>query len=288
MTTTPATNPASTANPETAADPETEGRLDWQIAGDAWAHAAADWAYRFEPYARDAIEHLFGALHVGPDCHLLDMACGSGYALGRAERLGASTAGIDASAGLVEIARRRAPASELVAGTMFELPWEAESFDAVTSVNGIWGGCQEAVDEAYRVLRPGGLIAITFWGPGKALDLRDFFIVVGSTSPGAAEELIGLASIGAPGVCEGMLDSAGFVVSERGATSSIIEAANDDEMWRTLRSPGVVLPSLDHVGEAELQAQVMAAVEPFRAADGSYRLVNELTHVIGRKPATRG
>ena len=266
-----------------SAEPTTE-KADWQIAGDAWAHAALDWAYRFEPYARDAIEHLFSTLEVGPGQAVLDMACGSGYALARAERLGATAAGIDASAGLVDIAMRRAPDADLRAGTMFELPWADESFDTVTSFNGIWGGCQEAVDEAYRVLRPGGSIAITFWGPGKALDLRDFFIVIGTTAPGAAEELIGLASIGTPGVCEDMLGSAGFEVIERDATSSVLEAASDEDVWKTLRSPGVVLPSLEHVGEAELREQVMAAVEPFRAADGSYRLVNELTHVIGRKP----
>ncbi|MGI9599195.1 MAG: class I SAM-dependent methyltransferase [Acidimicrobiales bacterium] len=262
-----------------------ETREDWQIAGDAWSHAAIDWAYRFEPYARDAVERVFDELQVGPSTDLLDMACGSGYALGRAERLGARTAGIDASAGLLEIAERRSPDSELVAGSMFELPWPDESFDAVTSFNGIWGGCQEAVDEAFRVLRPGGAIAITFWGPGHALDLRDFFIVIGTTAPGVAEELKGLASIGQPGVCEDMLETSGFNVVERGATSAVVEACDGGEAWLTLRSPGVVLPSLDHVGEDELRRQVMASVEPYRAGDGSYRMVNELTHVIARKPS---
>lgn len=279
----------TTINPPETCEVDTDStreRADWQIAGDAWAHAALDWAYGFEPYARDAIEVLFDALEVGPGHSLMDMACGSGYALSRAERLGARTAGIDASEGLIDIARRRAPNTDLVAGTMFALPWEDDSFDAVTSFNGIWGGCQEAVEEAYRVLRPGGLIAMTFWGPGRALDLRDFFIVVGAASPGAAEEMKGLASIGAPGVCEAMLETAGFGDIERGATSSVLEATSTDQMWRTLRSPGVVLPSLEHVGEDALRSQVLAAVEPFRAPDGSYRLVNELTHVIARKPAS--
>lgn len=260
-------------------------RPDWQIAGDAWAHAALDWAYGFEPYARDSVDHLFGTLGVGPGRHLLDLACGSGYALGRAERLGATISGLDASAGLIDIAYRRAPSARLRVGSMFELPWADQSFDIVTSFNGIWGGCQEAVDEAYRVLRPGGSMAITFWGPGENLDLRDFFIVVGSTAPGAAEELRDLASIGAPGVCEQMLESAGFTVDERGATSAILEAVDAADAWRRLRSPGVVLPSLRNVGEDELRRRVLAAIEPFRAADGSYRLVNELTHVIATKPS---
>ncbi len=260
-------------------------RQDWQIAGDAWAHAALDWAYRFEPYARDAIDHLFADMGVTEGSDLLDIACGSGYALGRAERLGARTAGIDASEGLIDIARRRAPNSDLVAGSMFELPWSDASFDMATSFNGIWGGCQTAIDEAFRVLRPGGSLAVTFWGPGKALDLRDFFIVLGTTSPGAAEELMELASIGAPGVCETMLENSGFLVTERAATSAVLEAVDSDDLWKTLRSPGVALPSIEHVGEAELKRQVLAALEPFQAADGSYRLVNELTHVVAQKRA---
>jgi SAM-dependent methyltransferase len=262
----------------------TETRADWEIAGDAWSHAAIDWAYRFEPYARDAIDACFDIAGVGPGRELLDMACGSGYALGLAERRGVGrSAGIDASAGLLEIAKRRAPHSELVAGSMFELPWADESFDVVSSFNGIWGGCQRAVDEAARVTRPGGWIFVTFWGPGKALDLRDFFILLGMTGPGVADEMKGLASIGSPGVCEAMLESAGYTVIERGSTDAVLEACDRDDIWRTLRSPGLAVPSLEHLGEDELRARALEAVAPYEAPDGSYRLVNELTHVAARK-----
>ncbi len=259
---------------------ETPTDESWKEAGKAWEHASADWAFLFEPYARDAIETIFTNAGVGAGTALLDVACGSGLALGRAERLGATTAGIDAAAGLIDIARRRAPESDLVVGDMFHLPWGDNSFDTVTSFNGVWGGCDAAVAEMARVVKPGGTVAITFWGPGSKLDLRDFFITLGSTMPVVAEELMDLATIGTPGVAEQMFESAGLTVTERGATSARMEWPDDDIAWRALRSPGVARPPLDHLGDEALRKLALDAISAFRADDGSYLLNNELTHVV--------
>ncbi len=255
----------------------------WMEAGAAWEHAAKDWAFLFEPYARDAVETIFSAANVGGDTAMLDVACGSGLALARASRLGASTAGIDASAGLVDIARRRDQNGDIRVGDMFDLPWDDKSFDLVTSFNGVWGGCEDALVEMARVLKPGGLVAITFWGPGKRLDLRDYFIAVGSSMPSVGEELMDLAQVGVPGVAEEMLTSAGLTVLDRGATAARLEWPDEEIAWRALRSPGVIQPALEAVGEEQLRSMVLDAVAPFRAEDGSYLLNNELTHVIAER-----
>lgn len=255
----------------------------WRDAGAAWEHAASDWAYLFEPYARDAIEAVFDRLGVGAGTELFDMACGAGYAMSVADNRGARVTGLDASAGLIDIARRRVPTADVRVGTMFDLPFADASFDAVSSFNGIWGGCHEACAEAARVLRPDGGFGITFWGPGRALDLRDYFIALGSSMPAMADEMIGLASIGAPGVAEEMFEQAGFDRIERAASRSVLEFPDADIAWRALRSPGLVRPALDDVGEHELRRRLMDVLTPFRSADGSYRLVNELTTVTGRR-----
>ena len=90
---------------------------------------------------------------------MLDIACGSGLAVRIADGLGARTAGIDAAGELVDIARERTPNADLRVGDMFDLPWSDESFDSVISINGIWGGCEAALAESFRVLRPDGRLA---------------------------------------------------------------------------------------------------------------------------------
>lgn len=251
----------------------------WVEAGEAWGHAAIDWAYRFEPYADEAIEAVFTRLGLTAGLELCDIACGSGFALGRAARRGLTVSGLDASAALVEIARRRAPEADLRTGDMFALPWDDASFDIVTSFNGVWGGCQDAIIEARRIVRPGGGIGLTFWGPGRLLDMRDFFIALGSSLPPVGEEMISLASIGTPGVVEGMLTVAGFDSIERWESPSVIELPDAETAWQTMRSPGLVVPALEHLGEEGLRDLLMPTLEPFRADDGSYRIVNHLTCV---------
>jgi uncharacterized protein (DUF1778 family) len=52
----------------------------------------------------------------------------------------------------------------LALGSTFELAWPAASFDVVILINGIRGGCQGAVHEMPRAIRPDGMIGISFWG----------------------------------------------------------------------------------------------------------------------------
>src|SRR5271169_6061533 len=155
----------------------------WEEAGEAWGSRAVDWSCLYEHYSLDMLVALLPRLGVGPGMSLLDVACGSGLAVRVADGMGADVAGIDAAAELVDVARRRTPAADLRVGSMFELPWADGRFDAVLSVNGIWGGCGAALDEAYRVLRPGGLIGISFWGQGPPLAIREVFKIFAVHAP---------------------------------------------------------------------------------------------------------
>src|SRR5580700_6409830 len=212
---------------------------DWRAAGQAWGHRAADWACLYEHYAIDVLVAIFGRLGVGPGTNLLDIACGSGLAVRLATGVGATVSGVDASAELLAVATLRTPDADLRLGSMFELPWRDASFDAAISINGIWGGCEGALDEAFRVLKPGAPLGISFWGEGPPLDIRGIFRPFARHSPKAHHgSMKRLNDIAVPGVAEGMLEATGFVVNERGARISVIEWPDEEIAWRAVSSIG--------------------------------------------------
>ena len=107
----------------------------------------------------------------------------SGFAASLAARRGALVSGIDASDQLVTIATARTPSGNFQAGDMFALPFADDSFDVATSFNGIWKGCEGALEEARRVLVPEGRFGVTFWGRFERLGLMPYFLKVIELSP---------------------------------------------------------------------------------------------------------
>lgn len=262
---------------------------DWREAGRAWGHAANDWSCLYEHYAFEMFTAIFARVGVGPGMSLLDMACGSGLAVRHAAAMGAEVAGIDAAADLMAIARARTPDADLRLGSMFELPWHDATFDAVVSINGVWGGCERALDEARRVLRPGGSIGISFWGNGRPLDLRECFKAFARHAPEEHfDSMKRLNNISFPGVAEEMLGAGGFEVVERGQRISTIEWPDPETAWRAIASTGPAVPALKHGNATALRNDVLTALEPCRDERGVYRFRNDHQFVIAHKPERAG
>ncbi len=259
--------------------------MSWIESGQAWGERAADWAYLFEPYARNANDTLFDQAGVDAGTRLLDIACGSGYAANVAAQRGAEVSGLDASEALIAIARARTPAGDFRVGDMFALPFADGSFDVATSFNGIWQGCEAALAEARRVVRPGGLVGFTFWGAPKRLGLLPYFAALMELSPAEhVEATINQAGTGRPGVAEQMLTDAGLTLAGRGTAEVVNELPDLDLAVRALAAAGPSWPVLQHTGYDRFAAVMREALRPLCAGGLGVRIVSEFGWVIGRVP----
>jgi SAM-dependent methyltransferase len=107
---------------------------------------------------------------------VLDLCCGAGAsAIPAARRAGptGSVLGIDVAEPLLEIARARAAREDLTNvefryGDATRTALSDASFDAVICVFGVFFAADMVgfVAEMWRLVRPGGVLAVTTWGPG--------------------------------------------------------------------------------------------------------------------------
>jgi SAM-dependent methyltransferase len=222
----------------------------WKLVDEGWGRKAVDFATLSEPSNWREYLSIHQLLEVSAGDRLLDVACGSGFALEMARLRGAECAGIDASARLAAIASFRNPASDIRVGDMNDLPWDDGTFHVATSFRGIWGTTPNAVAEIYRVLEPGGKLGLTVWGhlkisPG-AWALAPFRL--------AAEEKVenqaAMVSLGRPGTGEQLLESTGFIDVRRVDVPMAWEFPDPDVFARALASTGPAFEAIQNVGEA--------------------------------------
>jgi len=94
---------------------------------------------------------------------ILDVGCGTGMFLGELAKRGKVVVGIDSSARILGIARKRAGWASLVCADADHLPFEDRSFDVVVSVT-LLQNVPEPVatmKEIARVLKSGGTAIVT-------------------------------------------------------------------------------------------------------------------------------
>ena len=130
-------------------------------------------AYDFDKIAHN-YDRLNRIMSFGLDCRwrrhavrglngtVLDVACGTGDMVVELQKQGCTVTGIDLSDEMLAVARQKAPTATYMIADAEHLPFEDESFDAVTCAFGVrnFVHLEKGLSEMLRVLKPGGCMVI--------------------------------------------------------------------------------------------------------------------------------
>lgn len=258
------------------------------VNGELWGARAEAWSRRQEIHSTPLYEAVFDATGVAAGTHLLDAGCGSGLALQLATGRGATVTGLDASFGLLAVARDRMPDADLREGELEELPYPDKVFDVATGFNSIQfaGDPARALAELARVVRPGGLVAVATWGQPEASDVSNVMAAIGPLMPppppGAAAE--GPFALSAPGRLEAFIEAAGLVPVQTAEVGCPMKYPNLDTAMEGLGSTGVMVVVARHAGEDALRERLGRGLAPFLGTDGSVHMNNTFRFVVARVP----
>lgn len=120
---------------------------------------------RFGVVTDRATAPLLDAARVGAGTTLLDVAAGPGSLTREAAKRGANAVGTDIAPAMVELARKLHPTLDFREASADALPFADDSFDAVVCAFGMghFPEPDRVIAEFVRVLRPGGIAALSWW-----------------------------------------------------------------------------------------------------------------------------
>ena len=199
------------------------------VQGKLWSIAPEYWSKHFEPYFLPLYRKVLEKVDISTGTSLLDAGCGSGLFSSLAIANGAQVTGVDAAAGLLEIARRRNPGNIFLEEDLENLPFADSSFDVVTGYNSFQyaGDFENALKEAKRVLRKGGRLVMAIWDKPELSDGTSVLKAIGSLLPPPPP--------GTPGP---------FALSEDGKVESVLEKLNLKKVYKTRVTCPFIYPNL--------------------------------------------
>ena len=143
----------------------------------------------FTPITGLAIDSLLDAGRIEAGSKVLDVASGPGLVCGAVRDPGGHPTGVDLSSRMVERARQLYPGIAFQVGDVERLPLADASFNAVVSNFGLghFPRPEASVVECVRVLRPGGMLAFSWWDTLEKQRLQAIFreaITASGAKPG--------------------------------------------------------------------------------------------------------
>ena len=255
-----------------------------RVQGELWSARASDYAEIQETLFLPLYEDVLRRPELASVGTLLDVGCGPGLAAQTFARKIAVIAGVDAAAPFVEIARARVAGGDFRVAEMEVLPHADHSFDIVTGFNAFQYATSpvQALREARRVAKPGGLIVIAVWGLPETCEAAGHLKALGALMPPPPA--------GAPGPFalsdENKLRT---LATEAGLTPlTIVDVPcpwiypDLETALRGTLSAGPAERAIRNSSFERARDAVTAAIAPYRTASGAYCLNNTFRYLVAR------
>lgn len=252
------------------------------VQGELWGGAPEDWGELQEPTGAPIYEAAFDAMGVDDGCRLLDVGCGSGFALGLAHKRGAVVSGFDASEAMLGVARARLPEADFRQGDLERLPYDGDAFDAVTAFNSVQYASDpvQGLREIRRVAVPGAPVAVATWGDPERCEGKVLIGAVGSLLPPPPPGAGGPFALADPGALEALVEQAGLTAERALEVSAPFVYADMATAERANLSAGPTRLAINHAGIDAVRDAFATALAQFVRADGSVRIDNVFRVVI--------
>jgi ubiquinone/menaquinone biosynthesis C-methylase UbiE len=221
-------------------------------------------------------DRVVAAAQLQPGDRVLDAACGTGV-LARAARERVTTSGtvvgLDTNQGMLAVAKQVMPQIEWKHGRAEALPFDDASFDAVVSQFGLmfFEDRQRALREMWRVLRPGGRMAVAVWdrlenSPGYSKITALLQRLFGDKAADALRAPFGL---GDKAVLAQLFAAAGIPDIAIRTQDGLARYPSLDAMIYTEIKGWTLADMLDDAQYARLRTEAARELAPFVAGDGS-------------------
>jgi SAM-dependent methyltransferase len=188
-------------------------------------------------------------LRLAAGASVLDLCCGAGASAIRSAHAvgpGGAVLGIDVAAPLLELARDRAAREGLAniefrQGDAIATGLPDGGFDAVVCVFGVFFAADMAafVAEMWRLVRPGGVLAVTTWGPGLFEPASScFWETVREVEPSLYKAFSPWDEITTPEALAGLFSGAGVPGPAVVAAAGQHQLGHPDRFWDIVLGTG--------------------------------------------------
>ncbi|MBM3659758.1 MAG: methyltransferase domain-containing protein [Actinobacteria bacterium] len=245
----------------------------------------------FARISADAVDRLA----LTPGQRVLDVACGTGHAAipaARAVGPAGTVTGADLAEPLLALARAKAAAeglsqADFVAGDFRTLPYPDGAFDAVICVFGIFfvPDMEAATAELWRMVAPGGRLALTTWGPDLFAPLSEtFWTAVRTELPPDTPAGSPASRLETPEALHALFTAAEVDGAVDAVAVPGTHPLRDADDWWTIVIGSGMRGAVEQIGP-EAAARVRAACAARVEADGITQIPTNVVHAVATRPA---